>query len=59
MVARCEFVVVAGKFNDDGSIDYKYISPVFASLAEAEKDFESVKSYPFADIEAKVVFEAQ
>lgn len=59
MVARCEFTVVAGKFNDDGSIDYKYISQVFASLAEAEKDFESVKGYPFADIEAKVVFEAQ
>ena len=59
MVARCVFVVVAGKFNDDDSIDYKYISQIYLSLAEAEKDFENVKGYPFADIEAKVVFESK
>lgn len=59
MVARCEFTVVAGKFNDDGSIDYKYISPVYLSLAEAEKDYEGIKNYPFANIEVKIVFESQ
>jgi hypothetical protein len=44
------YTVVAGKFEDDGSRNYKYIEE-FDTLDAAQAAFEQVKSCPFAEIE--------
>lgn len=47
------FTVVAGKFEDDGERNYKYIEE-FGSLDEAQAALATVSSYPFAEIEYPV-----
>lgn len=46
------FTVVAGKLEDDGERNYKYIES-FATLDEAQAALDKVRSYPFAEIEGQ------
>ena len=45
------FTVVAGKYEADGSRNYKYIES-FDTRQEAEDAWARVAGYPFAEIEA-------
>lgn len=45
------FTVVAGKYESDGSRNYKYVSEPFATRQEAEADLARFAGYPFAEIE--------
>ena len=47
------FTVVAGKFEHDGTRNYKYIES-FATLDEAQAALATVSSYPFAELESNV-----
>ena len=47
------FTVVAGKFEPDGTRNYKYIES-FAILDEAQAALATVSSYPFAELESNV-----
>lgn len=46
------FTVVAGKFEPDGTRNYKYIA-VFTTLVEAQAALDKVRGYPFAEIEGQ------
>lgn len=47
------FTVVAGKLEDGGERNYKYIES-FDTLAQAEAALDKVRSYQFAEIETQV-----
>ncbi len=45
------FTVVAGKYEADGSRNYKFIGEPHATIEAAEAELATVASYPFAEIE--------
>ena len=47
---KLPFTVVAGKFEPDGTRNYKYVEG-FATLDEAQAALDKVRGYPFAEIE--------
>lgn len=47
---KLPFTVVAGKFEPDGTRNYKYIEG-FGTLVEAQAALATVSGYPFAEIE--------
>lgn len=46
-----EFTAVAGTFEDDGSLNYKFIGPVRLTLEEAQADLATCGDWPWSDIE--------
>lgn len=45
------FTVVAGKYEADGSRNYKFIGTPHATIEAAEAELATVTSYPFSEIE--------
>ncbi len=53
-VTQQTYTVVAGKYEDDGQRNYKYISAPYLDLDAAKADLAAYLSYPFAEIEPRL-----